>query len=456
MSGPEGCGAPELLAAADQLRRGEFAKAVETYTSARAAADMGDLATKQACCLGIAAAHEGLGDWERVMEACTRVVVFGEAAGRDGYVQGLALRVKANTEVKNTLAAEADCRTLAKMGGAGAAGFAARADALRQEYESAMAGDEELLPEKAFTGCKHYRRKCRKYCPTCSRLVDCRLCHDEKYDHKLPRSEVKMIQCGVCFTDQPPSQCCINPGCETKFSDYYCSICKFHTHIPDGEREGYVWHCDKCGLCRKARKGQTRDDYIHCEQCGMCWPMSDAGHTCRSANATCPCCLDNLHTSTSTVSRLDCGHFLHCNCRLKLLRQGQFACPLCKKTFAPEMFQVIRREVEMNKMPEKLAVPVRVLCNDCLEKSVVRLHYLAMECPKCRGFNTTQIEGVSVCPSYLRDTPANDAPPENQAGPSGEGEVEEFEEFEEGEEEEEEDEEMAVAAAGPRADDGGS
>jgi hypothetical protein len=36
---------------------------------------------------------------------------------------------------------------------------------------------------------------------------------------------------------------------------------------------------------------------------------------------------------------------------------------------------------------------VRIYCYDCDMKRKVQYHYLGLECPICRGFNTRQLDG---------------------------------------------------------------
>jgi|688.fasta_scaffold2739043_1 ribosomal protein S27E len=35
-----------------------------------------------------------------------------------------------------------------------------------------------------------------------------------------------------------------------------------------------------------------------------------------------------------------------------------------------------------------------VLCNDCLEKSIVKFHIMGGKCQNCRSYNTTQTGGL--------------------------------------------------------------
>lgn len=43
-------------------------------------------------------------------------------------------------------------------------------------------------------------------------------------------------------------------------------------------------------------------------------------------------------------------------------------------------------------MPEEYKdLDAFILCNDCEKKNKVKLHFLAMKCPDCRSYNTSQI-----------------------------------------------------------------
>ena len=107
--------------------------------------------------------------------------------------------------------------------------------------------------------CTHYTRRCLSYCRMCKLYFKCRLCHDQIITtHKLERFEIRKICCEECHLIQKPSNLC--RFCRTEFSSYFCDIC----HLWSGDST--VWHCNKCGICRKG--GQ--ENFFHCDTCNLC------------------------------------------------------------------------------------------------------------------------------------------------------------------------------------------
>ena len=70
-------------------------------------------------------------------------------------------------------------------------------------------------------------------------------CHDEAgLDHKINRYQIEEMVCFYCGKIQPIAQNC--GSCLKQLAHYYCGVCKFF----DDDDKKYIWHCDKCGLCR--------------------------------------------------------------------------------------------------------------------------------------------------------------------------------------------------------------
>ena len=356
------------------------------------------------CLVGTAQCEYQKGNHQACKEAATKALLLTPAVTAGTvHCSYLALRVRisADESLGNSLSAEHDCgRILLLAEDPLFAAHVPNAEAVREEVRAKVAAFEaerkraeaDVMQESTFLGCKHYTRRCRMYCPECDVLSNCRLCHDERAGHVLDRFAVSRIQCGFCQTDQPPSKECQNEDCTNSFADYYCDTCHLWVDIPPTHKENYIWHCADCGLCRVAPHGLSRDDYFHCSTCNMCWPKGAAGerqgHSCvvTDTTALCSCCLELLHSSINPVSPLPCGHQIHvcvffsplqCTslqtpCRRNMVLSAKFACPVCKKTFAPEVFDTIRREVAFNVMPKEYKKKrVEILCNDCLEKSEV-------------------------------------------------------------------------------------
>eukprot|EP01062_Namystynia_karyoxenos_P083218 TRINITY_DN952_c0_g1_i1.p1 TRINITY_DN952_c0_g1~~TRINITY_DN952_c0_g1_i1.p1 ORF type:complete len:515 (+),score=156.46 TRINITY_DN952_c0_g1_i1:81-1625(+) len=327
---------------------------------------------------------------------------------RPAVITALTVRAEAGQQCGNKQQAVGDYRrleTLAAPDAARAEEYAARARALEgTEVAAAPAAPGPPAAGAAggdaeYSGCQHYHRKCKMYCPTCSMLFPCRLCHDEHpgMNHKLDRHKVNKVQCQVCFADQEPAAAC--RSCGAVWSEYYCDICHLWTKKPSPSHPAdFIWHCDKCGICRVGYDTYGRSDYTHCENCGSCWPKNNREHKCYTGGARrdCPVCLEDLHSSIRAIEMSDCGHFMHGNCKRSLIERGQLACPLCKKSIYKANFRLIDREVQLNPMPAEFAnLRAGILCNDCLAQSEVPLHWIAMKCPKCQSFNTTQVRSAA-------------------------------------------------------------
>lgn len=244
--------------------------------------------------------------------------------------------------------------------------------------------------------CIHYERGCKILAPCCNKFFHCRLCHDiETYDdemnikkiHKINRYNIKKILCKTCNFLQDVSQYCIN--CGECMGKYFCNICNFFDN-----RENYnYFHCSECKMCRIGIK----ENMIHCDKCGCCFNKNYHDTTkCtieKSSHADCPICFEELFTSVKPYIQLNCGHMIHIECN-NLYSKTNDKCPICcKSLYTSELKNLfIKNMIENNPMPEEYAnTHVNILCNDCCEKNIVKLHFIAMECPKCNSYNTKKI-----------------------------------------------------------------
>eukprot|EP00755_Sulcionema_specki_P023277 Sspe_Gene.14223::Locus_4911_Transcript_1_1_Confidence_1.000_Length_2096::g.14223::m.14223/K10144/RCHY1, PIRH2; RING finger and CHY zinc finger domain-containing protein 1 len=295
-------------------------------------------------------------------------------------IELLQIRAEANTSLNNKTAAEGDWKKLCEIDEPNQAKYRA--------YLSAAVAQEDPPFEEGYEGCKHYKRKCRVYCPDCKILVPCRLCHDDLPDitHKLDRPRIERIRCEKCLTVQPPAAQCVS--CSVTFAPYYCDTCRLWTTPPATAPADFIWHCEHCGLCRLGQGRKGKSSFEHCFKCGGCWPKG-SDHTCSgTTRQECPVCLEDLHTSTMTMQTLNCGHLVHSKC----LPACAIACPLCRRTESSAFFDLIAAEVAMNPMPPEYRDKTQeILCNDCLKKNVVPLHFIAMKCPDCNSYNTSAI-----------------------------------------------------------------
>jgi RING finger and CHY zinc finger domain-containing protein 1 len=87
-----------------------------------------------------------------------------------------------------------------------------------------------------------------------------------------------------------------------------------------------------------------------------------------------------MHTSRLIKIVIRCGHAIHLECMNKYL-ETHYTCPVCKKSvLSPEelnQFIDFERDMQETQMPEEYRdKKMTILCNDCLNKSVVPFHIL--------------------------------------------------------------------------------
>ena len=158
----------------------------------------------------------------------------------------------------------------------------------REEVSNPTSGGEET-PTQTSAGaedrqwlCEHYKRLCRVKFPCCGKFFPCHRCHNNSgcpNDNSKAR-EACYVECSVCshqqevfshiiyskshkcgkrqvtfrlhaisfnafflFKINQDAQTCAR--CKTKFSAYFCSMCK---HFTGTDKNPY--HCLKCGICR--------------------------------------------------------------------------------------------------------------------------------------------------------------------------------------------------------------
>ena len=228
--------------------------------------------------------------------------------------------------------------------------------------------------------CKHYKRSCLLKCPDCEKFYPCRVCHDEHEDHKMDRSRVKEIKCKECNYVQEKSNRC--QACDIYFAKYYCAKCTLY----DDDETKIITHCDKCGICRIG-------DTIHCDLCDMCYDKSIFdGHKCNGKfDAICPICNEYLKDSREPVTTLPCNHTIHQKCYQQNLMNGNYQCPICKKstTNMDSYWEQIENYVSQTTMPDEYKdVKAEIYCNDCEEKSVTNFHFAYHKCGNCGSWNT--------------------------------------------------------------------
>lgn len=237
--------------------------------------------------------------------------------------------------------------------------------------------------------CPHYNRGCKFVAPCCGNVVNCRICHDEKYDdHPIDRFKVTRIQCNQCALQQDVSNRCVNHECGLQFAEYFCEVCRLY----DTHETNNYYHCDKCGICRVG----WLTDVFHCDECNMCFSLKlRDNHKCRREmfNADCCICLNDLFTSREASTALPCGHAIHVGCRNEWMKKN-IGCPICRKTMLcdeslkmyNECMDALVREIDTG---EAMTTLINVKCNDCGKSNKLRYHPLAIKCVDCGSYNTT-------------------------------------------------------------------
>ena len=233
-------------------------------------------------------------------------------------------------------------------------------------------------------GCQHYRRKCLLKASCCGVFVPCRLCHDEKMDHKIDRFKTQIMKCKICNLEQEVSQKC--KQCDTIMGKYYCDVCKFWNDDYDDN----IFHCEQCGMCRKGKK----ENYFHCNKCNICLSihLKDT-HVCinNSLQNDCSICGDDLFTSTTSVSILKCGHSIHTECLNEYIKNNNYQCMLCKKSVMDmtEYWKQIDDFVKTQNMPDEYKnTKANIFCNDCEKECKTQYHFIYNKCDFCNGYNT--------------------------------------------------------------------
>lgn len=231
--------------------------------------------------------------------------------------------------------------------------------------------------------CAHYNRGCKFIAPCCNNIVNCRVCHDDEYDHKIDRFKIEKIKCNKCGHDQEVSDKCSE--CGLIFADYFCEICRFY----DTNETNKYFHCYQCGLCRIG----TPDSVFHCNNCNICLSirLKDNHKCCNQLfRNDCSICLEDLFTSREQSVVLPCNHTIHFKCRNKWL-MNKIGCPLCRKTMIDgesleKYNNFIDKMIEDNPIDEIYLVDI--ICNDCGLKSNIKNNPYGRKCIHCNSYNT--------------------------------------------------------------------
>lgn len=246
-------------------------------------------------------------------------------------------------------------------------------------------------PNDSVRGCPHYMRDCYVQYPCCGKFYVCRVCHDERANHKCDRFATTTMRCMHCATVQSISGKCTN--CEKVMGEYFCGSCKFFESNPDKE----LFHCDDCGICRVGK----RDDFFHCTTCNACIavPLKES-HKCveKSLESNCPICHVYMFESRDPVIFNQCGHAMHVECYTEYVKSS-YTCPLCCKSLGDmtDYFNRIDEVMETMEMPEEFRHTVAtIFCNDCERRSSTQYHFQFHKCQECGSYNSTVLSTETV------------------------------------------------------------
>ncbi|KAK2990578.1 hypothetical protein RJ640_019858, partial [Escallonia rubra] len=229
--------------------------------------------------------------------------------------------------------------------------------------------------------------------------------------HELVRRDVKQVVCAVCDTEQQVAHVCAN--CGVKMGEYFCEICKFY----DDAIEKQQFHCDDCGICRVG----GRENFFHCQKCEVVDLLRSDGYlfwlVCTSSmmsNGVGRILITMdlnrllvvighgqwwfLFDSVKGAQIMKCGHTMHMDCYIEMIKQKQYRCPICSKS-ALNMslaWEGLDEEIEATPMPEDYRREVPVLCNDCNATSSAWFHILGHKCSHCGSYNTRVIMATAT------------------------------------------------------------
>jgi Zn finger protein HypA/HybF involved in hydrogenase expression len=75
-----------------------------------------------------------------------------------------------------------------------------------------------------------------------------------------------------------------------------------------------------------------------------------------------------------------------------MLKNRMYKCPICNKAMVELNNEAIDEEIRSVPMPQEYRnLQVRILCNECNEKSTTAFHVFGLKCAKCSSYNTVRI-----------------------------------------------------------------
>lgn len=259
-------------------------------------------------------------------------------------------------------------------------------DEKRQRINDIMLGKYKDPTKILLPSCTHYKKMCNKFhFNCCDKIYDCCRCHNQA---NLCNKTIFVdnICCDKCGFEQTPSSNCSN--CGIQFSRSFCEICNIWS-------EKDIYHCNKCGLCRVGKA----DKYFHCDNCESCFklPKNDENiHICitpLSKTTQCLLCLESAATTSQYhLMAIKCAHVVHHECLISSLKNGNYKCPLCRKSMIDmtQNWNILDQEILLNQLPEEIKKKVNITCFDCSHKSSdVDWHFIGLKCKSCGSYNTS-------------------------------------------------------------------
>lgn len=261
------------------------------------------------------------------------------------------------------------------------------AEEKRARIRDIMLGKFKNVEEIKVPDCTHYKKLCNKFHFTCcNKTYDCCRCHNQAglCTNQINIDEISCVSCG--FKQGPSTNC---GRCNTKFSRSYCGICNIWS-------EKYIYHCEKCGLCRIG----SLDKFIHCDNCQCCVKKpktpDSPQHVCKislSKKTQCLLCLETAETTSQYhLLVLECNHPVHAECQQLAFRNGNYKCPLCRKSMGnmQMLWANIDYEILVHPLPEEAKKKVNIVCYDCrLKTAGADWHLFGIKCGQCGSYNTS-------------------------------------------------------------------
>ena len=132
----------------------------------------------------------------------------------------------------------------------------------------------------------------------------------------------------------------------------------------------------------------------------MCLPINlkETHGNCieKSSRRDCPVCLEDIHTSLIPSHVPPCNHLMHNDCFNKLIKSGNYNCPICGTSLSDmkPVWRLIDQEISETPLPETYRdLYVQIYCRDCNSNDKTDFHFLGNKCSQCSSYNTVRDSG---------------------------------------------------------------